>query len=86
MLYWSSRYIILSVMLFAGNKICHPDLVLGCSEWIFGRYKASLKTVAASLSVTVWQEIDTYRIFVFPLVGCDLTFSFLHKAGQVRRH
>jgi len=54
MLYWSSRYIILSVMLFAGNKICHPDLALGHSEWIFGRYEVSLKTVAASLSFTVW--------------------------------
>lgn len=59
MSYWDSRYIILSVMLFAGNKICHPDLVLGCSEWIFGRYKASLKTVAASLSFMVWQKKQT---------------------------
>lgn len=47
-------------MLLAGNKICHPDLVLGFSEWIFGRCEAPLKIVAASLSFTVWQEIDTY--------------------------
>lgn len=50
-------------MLFTGNKSCHPDLVLGCSEWIFGRCEASLKIVAASLSFTLWQEIDTY-------IGC----------------
>lgn len=62
---------IVSVMLFSGNKICHPDLVLECSEWIFGRYEASLKTTAASLSFTVWQEIDRARIFVFLLGGCD---------------
>lgn len=72
-------------MLFAGNKICHPDLALGCCEQIFGRYKASLKTVAASLGFTVWQGIDTYRIFVFLLVRCDLiSFSFPTKLGKCK--
>lgn len=70
-------------MLFTGNKSCHPELVLGCSEWIFGRCEASLKIVAASPSFTVWQETDTYRGCLSFFWGNVISFFLLPPQSWV---